>query len=200
MRKAVAEFGRYTRVVSTSKAVSKRSLPMEVAGDPARQQFVTFKVGAEEYGINVMQVREIIQLATIVRIPRTPEFVEGVFHLRDTVIPIIDLSKRFGLPSSQRTALSRILVVNVGETLAGLIVDAVCDVIRLPAEVIEPLPQIVAGEVKFLQGVAQLDDRLIILVDLSRIFSDDEIQHLQEIEQLEDEKSQMGTARENNAT
>jgi len=152
-------------------------------------QLVTFKLGAEEYGIDIMQVQEIIRLPEIVRVPKTPPFVEGVLHLREKILPVIDLAKRFGVSSGQRTDLSRIVVVKIKDNPVGLIVDSVCEVIRLPAGAVEPLPEMVTSvDSRFLQGIGRLNDRLIILVDLARVLSHDEMEQLEKVEGLDSQE------------
>ncbi|HHV62860.1 MAG TPA: chemotaxis protein CheW, partial [Firmicutes bacterium] len=128
-----------------------------------------------EYGVDIMQVQEIIRLTNIVKVPNAPHFVEGVIDLRSRVIPIIDLRKRFGIPECEKTGSSRIVVVNVNDTTVGLIVDSVSEVIRIPVKAFEPLPEIATGvDSRFLKGIARLEDRLIILIDLACVLSRDE--------------------------
>lgn len=183
--------------------------PATAAGQTGEIQLVTFKLGTGEYGIDIMQVQEIIRLPEIVRVPKAPEFVEGVINLREQILPVIDLAKRFGAAAAPRTAeapgasgpsslsgacgasgasgtgkrtdSSRIVVANIkGSPAVGLIVDAVCEVIRIPTDAIEPLPDIVADvDSGFLRGIGRLNDRLIILVDLGKVLSAEETAQLQ---------------------
>lgn len=165
---------------------SPSSSARDVAGRSEEVQLVTFKLGAEEYGIDIMQVQEIIRLPEIVRVPKAPPFVEGVLNLREKILPVIDLAKRFGASSGQRTDFSRIVVVNIKDNPVGLIVDSVCEVIRLPAGAVEPLPEVVTNvDAGFLRGIGRLDDRLIILVDLAKVLSRDEMGQLEEVEGLD---------------
>jgi purine-binding chemotaxis protein CheW len=145
-------------------------------------QLVTFKVDKEEYGVAIMQVQEIIRLGAIVRVPGAPHFVEGIMDLRGKVLPVVDLRRRFQLPPREHTASSRIVVVNIGDMTIGLIVDAVTEVLRLPTGAIEPPPRIVAGiDARFLKGIGRLDKRLLILLDLDRIFAEDEMASIEQI-------------------
>jgi purine-binding chemotaxis protein CheW len=143
-------------------------------------QLVTFRLGTEEYGINIMQVQEIIRLPDIVWVPKTRSFVEGVINLREQVIPVVDLAKRLGVSSEGRTDDTRVVIANIQGSLVGLVVDSVSEVMRIRKEDIEPLPEIMtASNEKGLKGIAKLDDRLIILLDLENALSDDDILKLQ---------------------
>lgn len=138
-------------------------------------QLVTFRIGEEEFGVNILQVQEIIRMLDITKVPKAPDFVEGVINLRGKVIPIIDLRKRFGLPARERDKMSRIIVVEIGTTVMGFIVDAVSEVLRLPASTVEPPPPVVAGvDAEYISGVGKLDDRLLIMLDMDRLLSRDE--------------------------
>ncbi len=144
-------------------------------------QLVTFRLGTEEYGINIMQVQEIIRLPDIVWVPKTRSFVEGIINLREQVIPVVDLAKRLGVSSEGRTDDTRVVIANIQGSLVGLVVDSVSEVMRIRKEDIEPLPEIMtASNEKCLKGIAKLDDRLIILLDLENALSDDDILQLQE--------------------
>jgi purine-binding chemotaxis protein CheW len=143
--------------------------------DDALLQLVTFTIGEEEFGVNILQVQEIIRMLDITKVPKAPEFVEGVINLRGKVIPIIDLRKRFGMPPKVRDKSSRIIVVELDNTVVGFIVDAVLEVLRLPAATVEPPPPAVAGlDAEYISGVGKLDDRLLIMLDLNRLLSRDE--------------------------
>lgn len=145
-------------------------------------QLVTFRLGSEEYGIDIMQVQEIIRLPGIVWVPKAHSFVEGVINLRDKVIPVIDLAKRLHVSSEDRTDDTRVVIANIQDSLVGLVVDAVSEVMRIKIEELEPLPEIMASSnEKFLTGIAKLDDRLIILLDLEEALSDDDLLKLQEV-------------------
>lgn len=135
-------------------------------------QLVTFRLGNEEYSLDILKVQEIIRHMELTRVPRTPDFVDGVINLRGRVIPVLDLRKRFGLAADERTNETRIIVVDVDETTVGLKVDAVSEVLRLPADTVEPAPAIVTGsESDYIKGVGKLEGRLLILLDVGRILS-----------------------------
>lgn len=154
---------------------------MESRGVAGRRelQLVVFKLGNEAYGVDIARVREIIALQPITRVPGAPEFVEGVLNLRGQVIPVMDLRRRFALSQAQATRETRIMVVEVGSHTLGLVVDAVSEVLRIATETVEPLHELTVGvEVPFLQGVAKLDQRLVILLDLQRLLQTGERQAL----------------------
>ena len=135
-------------------------------------QLVTFRLGTEEYSLDILSVQEIIRHMHLTKVPRTPDFVEGVINLRGRVIPVLDLRKRFGMSSEDRTNETRIIVVDVDDKTVGLKVDAVSEVLRLPAASVEPPPSIIMGvESEYIKGVGKLDGRLIILLDVAKILT-----------------------------
>lgn len=126
-----------------------------------------------EYGVPITQVQEIIRMTTPTKLPQVPEFVEGLINLRDQIIPIIDLKKCFGMTGSENTDDTRIIVVEVGGHTVGIIVDEVTEVLRLSSEAVEPPPPVIGGiTAEYLTGVGKLDNRLLILLDLTRILTD----------------------------
>lgn len=144
----------------------------------AEQQLVVFGLGKEEFGIDISRVREIVRLQNITAIPQSMDFVEGIVNLRGQIVPIVDLCKRFRVAGSDKIEESsrRIIVVNMAEQNIGILVDGVSEILRIPDESIEPTPPIVAGGVaaEFIKGVAKVEDRLIIFLDLDKIFSVEE--------------------------
>lgn len=147
-------------------------------------QMVVFKLGQEEYGIPITQVQEINRLTSPTKIPNSPAFVEGVINLRGKIIPILDLRKRFGLAQVDYSEESRIVVVEIGGNTVGVTVDSVNEVLRLPSANIEPTPSIVAGiGAEYLNGVGKINDRLLILLDLNKILSQNERAQLNTLEQ-----------------
>jgi purine-binding chemotaxis protein CheW len=143
-------------------------------------QVVSFKLGSEEYGVDIAQVQEINRMVTVTHVPRAPVFMEGVINLRGQLIPIIDLRTRFGMPRAEHTKSTRIVVTEVGAKRVGMVVDSVSEVLRLPADAVEPAPDMVAGvETEYIRGVGKVDDRLIILLDLSRVVSGAEKRELE---------------------
>jgi purine-binding chemotaxis protein CheW len=124
------------------------------AGDGGLAQLCTFRVGGEDYAIDIMRVREIIRPLPITPVPRAPAFVEGVVRLRGEVIPVVDVRKRFGLPASPPTRKTKFLVVHVAGRRLGLVVDEVCEVLRLPRGELRPAPSLVGLDApRFFLGV-----------------------------------------------
>lgn len=145
-------------------------------------QLVTFKLGKEEFGVDIFKVREINKMMSITKVPNAPSFVEGVVNLRGSVTPIIDLRARLGLQVSEVTEKTGIVVAELTDTTIGLIVDEVKEVLRIPADITEPPPALVAGvHSEFITSVAKLENRLLILLDLSKILSFTEEQELMEV-------------------
>lgn len=145
-------------------------------------QLVSFKLREEEFGVNILQVQEIIRMQEITNVPNAPNFVEGVINLRGRVIPIVDLRKRFGLEAKEHSKATRIIVVMIDQVTVGLIVDEVSEVLRIPEDTVEPPPPIVAGiEADYIKGVGKLEDRLLILLDLNKILSQEERSSLQNV-------------------
>jgi purine-binding chemotaxis protein CheW len=138
-------------------------------------QLVSFRLAQEEYGIEITRVREIILMGAITRVPQTPAYVKGLINLRSTVIPVIDLRIRFGLPESEATDESRIMVVNVGGKTIGIVVDAVSEVLRVSTEQIAPPPPtVVSLGTEYLTGLVKLEKQLLILLDIDKVLSETE--------------------------
>ncbi|KXG43407.1 chemotaxis protein CheW [Tepidibacillus infernus] len=141
---------------------------------------IVFRLGSEEYGVDVQQVKSIERMEHITRVPNTPPFVKGVINLRGVVIPIIDLRRRFSIEQKDYNESTRIIIVNVEEMEVGLIVDAANDVIDIPVQAIEPPPKVVgAVEAIYLRGVAKLSNRLLILLNLDKVLNVDEMKELE---------------------
>ena len=151
----------------------QRTTDVAMIGD--ERQLVVFQLGAELYGVEISRVHEIIRLQSVTRVPKAPGFVEGVINLRGKVIPVVDLRRRFGLPTADHTRASRIVVVELGDQVVGIVVDGVSEVLRVNTATVEPPSPVVAGiDSEYLHGIAKLTDRLVILLDLDRILARDE--------------------------
>lgn len=145
-------------------------------------QLVGFNVGREFFGVNIGAVKEIIRVPDITPVPDTPEFVEGVINLRGRIVPVIDMRRRVGLPSAERKRGNRILVLELAGKMVGLIVDSASDIIKIQEEAIEPPPDIVSSiGAEYVTGVGKLEDRLIVLLDLTRLLSAEEMRKVSSI-------------------
>jgi purine-binding chemotaxis protein CheW len=138
----------------------------------ATEHLATFLLDSEEYGVDVRLVQEIIRVAEITPVPRAPEFIRGVINLRGRIIPVVDLKNKLGLGGFAAQRSSRIVVVKLRERLMGLLVDAASQVLKVPVSVIEAAPEeVVEIDQSFIRGVAKLERRLIILLDLARVLA-----------------------------
>jgi len=136
----------------------------------AEEQLVTFSLGSEEFGVDIMRVQEIIRIPPITRVPKAADYIEGVINLRGNVIPVISLRTRFGMTRAEETDLSRIVVLQVQTKVIGVRVDTVTEVLRLDSEAIEPPPPIALGiDSQYIRGVGKIGERLLILLDLDHI-------------------------------
>jgi len=136
------------------------------------EQLVGLELAGEFYGVEIGKIQEIIRMQSITRVPNGPAFIEGVTNLRGRVIPVMDLRARFGLDTTPPTRRSRIVVAEMGDHTVGLIVDAVSEVLRVGPEMVEPPSSLVTtADSAYLRGVAKLGERLVLLLDLSRVLS-----------------------------
>ena len=143
-------------------------------------QLVSFEVGEEEYAVPILSVQEINRMMQITRVPQSPAFVEGVINLRGKIIPVIDLRKRFGLSKLENSDDVRIIVVEIATRVIGFTVDRVNEVLRINANIVEPPPAMVCGmDTDYVQGVGKLDDRLLILLHLEKLFTADEFAEIE---------------------
>lgn len=146
------------------------------------QQLVVFELSNELYGINIAMVESIIKMQAITKLPQTPAYVKGVTNLRGSVLPVIDLRTRFALNEKEDSRQTRIMIVTLGSVKAGIIVDGVSEVLRVSDESIEPLPPMVNSvDSVFLKGIVRLEDRLIILLELSRVLNLEEQKALEAV-------------------
>ncbi len=136
------------------------------------EQLVVFRLANEYYGIDISKVNEIIRTQEITPVPRTQKYVQGIINLRGTVIPVVDLRRVFFLPKGGQSEENRIVVVDINDSLTGMLVDSVTEVLRIPADSVEPPSSVVSSDnSKYITGIAKLDDRLIILIDLESVFT-----------------------------
>ena len=138
-------------------------------------QFVSFALGAEEFGVEIVKVQEIIRSVAITRVPSAPEGVEGVINLRGRIIPVIDLRARLGLERKAADGTTRIIVVEMAQGVIGFVVDRVREVLRIDRSTVEPAPELATSvDAGYVRGVAKLEDRLLILLDLEQVLQDSE--------------------------
>ncbi|SKA80773.1 purine-binding chemotaxis protein CheW [Paucidesulfovibrio gracilis DSM 16080] len=154
----------------------------QIHQDDALIQLVTFRIGEEEFGVDILAVQEIIRTMAITKVPKAPEFVEGVINLRGKVIPIVDLRRRFGMDQRATDKHNRIIVIETASVIVGFMVDSVSEVLRIPANTIEAPPAVVSGlESDYIDGVGKLDDRLLIMLNLDRLLSGQEKEALNKV-------------------
>ena len=138
-------------------------------------QWVTYKLGEETFGINVMQVQEVLRHTEIAPVPGAPDYVLGIINLRGNVVTVIDTRARFGLPSTEITDSTRIVIIESEEQVVGIMVDSVAEVVYLRSSEIDSAPHVGTEEsAKFIQGVCNREDQLLILVDLNKLLNDEE--------------------------
>lgn len=135
------------------------------------QEFLTFALGNEEYGIDILKVQEIRGYERVTQIVNAPSFIKGVINLRGTIVPIIDLRLKFKLGSAEYTAFTVVIILNVSNRVVGVVVDSVSDVIQLDPEEIREAPSLNGSEVdtRFIRGLATLNERMVILMDIETL-------------------------------
>lgn len=145
-----------------------------MANDPV-MQLVTFRLQDERYGINVMQVQEVLRVSEIAPVPGAPPYVLGIINLRGNVVTVIDTRSRFGLPSTEVDDASRIVIIESDQQVVGILVDRVAEVVELRVSEIDTAPNVGNEESsRYIQGVVTRDDDLLIVVDLNKLLTDEE--------------------------
>jgi purine-binding chemotaxis protein CheW len=139
-------------------------------------QLVVFNIGKELYGVGIDAVHEIVKVPDITEVPDAPAFLQGVINLRGKIVPVVDLRKRMNLNGKERTKASRVLITENDGRLVGLLVDAVSEVLKVAPESVEAPPEMISSiGVEYITGVAKVEDRLIILLELSRVLNREDI-------------------------
>lgn len=142
-------------------------------------QLVTFNLGGEEYAVDILKVQEINRMKEITRVPNAPHYVEGVINLRGKVIPVVCLRRFFGMPAEEDRMKQKIMIMDIQGVTIGLIVDSVSEVLRISSSIVEPPPEMTYSvNTKFISGIAKLDERLIILLDMDKLIGKDETQSI----------------------
>jgi purine-binding chemotaxis protein CheW len=146
-------------------------------------QIVTFFLSQEEFGVDILLVQEIIRPSPVTEVPNTPQFVEGVINLRGKVVPVIDLRKRLNIPATEVDKATRIIIIELEKRVTGFVVDSVSKVITVPAASVQSAPDMIMSgvESEYITGVSRIDDRLIILLDFSKILTAGEQRQLAEL-------------------
>jgi purine-binding chemotaxis protein CheW len=141
------------------------------------QQFLTFNLAEEYYGVDILKVQEIKGYTNVTKIPNTPDYLKGVLNLRGTIVPIVDLRMKFGMGVTEPTSFTVVVVVNVRNRVMGFLVDAVSDVLDLNAKNIQPPPDMgTTVDISFVAGIGNANDRLVTLLDIDRVLTEDEVQ------------------------
>jgi purine-binding chemotaxis protein CheW len=156
---------------------AESSVPVGARAGHVLLQFVGFRLDGTDYALPILSIREIILMRPITRVPQVPDYVDGLINLRGLVIPVVSLRRRFGLPPREHDEETRTIVATIGEKLVGCVVDSVTQVTRIASEQIQPTPPAITSVVRrFVSGLAQLDDRLLVLLDLERLFEGDDLE------------------------
>lgn len=143
-------------------------------------QWVTFRLGNETYGINVMQVQEVLRVSEIAPVPGAPDYVVGIINLRGNVVTVVDTRRRFGLPSKEPDEMSRIVVIEAAEQVIGILVDSVAEVVELRTAEIETAPNVGNEDTaRYIQGVTSREGKLLILVDLNKFLTEEELAEME---------------------
>jgi purine-binding chemotaxis protein CheW len=154
--------------------VTSQSVPQDDAGSAAggSNQFISFAIGDDQYGVDIMAVREIKGWSGITHLPKQPDYMRGVLNLRGVMVPIIDLRCRFGQGKTEATALHIVIIVQIGDMQVGLLGDRVLDIVSVEPGQIQPVPRIAqASRVDFLSGLVTVNNGMIALIDLPRLLS-----------------------------
>ncbi len=146
------------------------------------QQFLTFNLADEFYGVDILKVQEIKGYTTVTKIPNTPDYLKGVLNLRGTIVPIVDLRLKFGMGVTEPTSFTVVVVVNVRNRVMGFLVDAVSDVLDLDAKDIQAPPELGSTvDITFVAGIGNSNDHLVTLLDIDRVLSDEEVKKVTDI-------------------
>ena len=140
------------------------------------QQYLTFELADEQYGVDILAVQEIKGYMAVTRIPNTPDYLKGVLNLRGTIVPIVDLRLKFGMGPTEPTSFTVVVVVNVRERVMGMLVDAVSDVLEMAAKDIQSPPDLGSKvDISFISGIGSANERLVTLLDIDRVLSEEEV-------------------------
>ncbi|MCY0386034.1 chemotaxis protein CheW [Robbsia sp. Bb-Pol-6] len=165
-----------TELIKSTRGTANLSLIENTQGEGAANEFLAFTLGGEEYGIDILKVQEIRGYEAVTRIANTPDFIKGVINLRGVIVPIVDMRIKFALGTVQYDHQTVVIILNVAQRVVGMVVDGVSDVLTLTAAQIKPAPEF--GSVlntEYLTGLGTVDERLLILMDIERLMTSDEM-------------------------
>lgn len=166
--------------MSDNEQDTDRTLDVQTSDESAVKQFLTFHVGKEEYGIELMTIREIKGWQPTTSLPDSPDFMKGVINIRGVIIPIFDLRFRFGLETQEPTEKNVVIIILVGEKMIGILVDAVSDILNIPSEQIKPAPQIDSKiDEKFISGLIAVEGNMVAILDIDHLFDIDSIEKIE---------------------
>jgi purine-binding chemotaxis protein CheW len=155
--------------------------PSEIAA-AERQEYLTFTLGTEEYCIDILKVQEIRGYDAVTSIANTPDFIKGVVNLRGNIVPIVDLRIKFQLPNVLYDSTTIVVILNISKKMIGVVVDSVSDVIAVSAAQVKVAPRFGATiNTEFIAGMATVDDRMLIVVDIEKLMSSDELQLVDQV-------------------
>ena len=162
---------------------------MEDSNAASSQQYVTFSLGEELFGVEVIRAREILSVTPVTKVPQTPEYLLGVINLRGQVVPVVDMRLKLGLPVCEETEDTCVIVVEVlvdGESIiVGALADAVREVLEIHSDQIEPAPRLGTRlKTEFITGMGKIDEQFVILLNIDRVFSSDELAIVQDAGQV----------------
>lgn len=158
------------------------------------RQYLTFNLADEYYGVDILKVQEIKGYTSVTRIPNTPAYLKGVLNLRGTIVPIVDLRMKFGMGTTEPTAFTVMVVVNVRNRIMGFMVDAVSDVLDLATKDIQPPPELgSAVDITFVAGIGNSNDRLVTLLDIDRVLTEEEVKTVENLQEKPEKNEDSGT-------
>lgn len=169
--------------------MSEETLDENLRFSEENLHLVIFELSGEEFGVDIMQVSEVTPVPRITRIPQAPECIKGLINLRGKILVVIDLNKRLGFPSKETDSMSRIIIVEVKDTVLGMLVNSIKEVMRLSLSSIEPTPEMIKSKInaEYLTGVGKIGNRLLILLNLAKVLGEEEIEELQELSSPEED-------------
>ncbi len=165
--------------MATAVATATKESAQQIGIDTDGNQFLTFQLGEELYGVDILRVQEIKGYTTVTKIPNTPEYIKGVLNLRGTIVPIVELRTTFGMPTIEYTMFTVIVVVVVRDRIMGLVVDSVSDVLNISKKDIQAPPEFGAKvDVSVLNGIGKSGDKLVALLNIDRLLTEGELQEV----------------------